>query len=408
MNILAERLGLAPARSTAGASRLWVAKLYYLFFFGAIGAIAPFFNVYLSERGLSGMEIGVINSVPPLVSLLANPLWGGIADRWRIHRAVMTLCVLMTALVVLPFIWVTGFGPLLLLVVLMTFFRAPVPALLDSTTMEMVGRAGTSYGRQRLFGSIGFVVASYSLGQLVTAHTLDLIFWVQALLFGVGCGALSLLLPMQTRGKSVQLWRGLRLLVQRRSYLVFLAMNILMGMGAAAFITFAGLRILALGGNEQQVGLGFALNSIAEIPVMFVGGQLLARYSLRKLIVAPLFVFSIVYVGVALAPTAVVVLSLLPLLGLSYGLFWPAVVTFASKAAPSGMEATGQALMGAAQGGLGWALGALLSGFLWDAAGGAAVFVMAAVAMCAAAMVFMVGLRAAPVAQRAATEFSEP
>jgi PPP family 3-phenylpropionic acid transporter len=273
--------------------------------------------------------------------------------------------------------------------------------------MAMVTRAGTSYGRQRLFGSLGFVVASYSLGQLVTARSLDLIFWVQAILFGLGCGGLSLLLPLEAGRKQIRLVHGLRILAQRRSYLVFLAMNVLMGMGAAGFITFVGLQIMALGGSEQQVGLGFALNSIAEIPVMFVGGQLLARFSLRKLIVVPLLVFSVVYVGVALAPTAVVVLSLLPLLGLSYGIFLPAVVTFASKAAPAGLEATGQALMGAAQGGLGWALGALLSGFLWDVVGDTAVFLMAAVAMAAAALIFLVGLRAASAAQRDAAESIE-
>ena len=62
-------------------SRLWVAKLYYLIFFTAIGAIAPFFNVYLGAQGLSGTEIGLIGSLPPIMALLANPFWGAVAAR---------------------------------------------------------------------------------------------------------------------------------------------------------------------------------------------------------------------------------------------------------------------------------------------------------------------------------------
>ena len=60
MRLQTLRLPIAAAESSHRGSSLWVAKLYYLFFFGALGALAPFFNVYLRERGLSGAEIGVI------------------------------------------------------------------------------------------------------------------------------------------------------------------------------------------------------------------------------------------------------------------------------------------------------------------------------------------------------------
>jgi hypothetical protein len=59
MRLLTSRLPLVAAESSNRGSSLWVAKLYYLLFFGALGALAPFFNVYLRERGLTGAEIGV-------------------------------------------------------------------------------------------------------------------------------------------------------------------------------------------------------------------------------------------------------------------------------------------------------------------------------------------------------------
>ena len=125
---------IAAAPSKQNGSR-WVAKMYYFCFFGALGAMAPFFNVYLRERDLSGVEIGIIASIPPLIALAANPFWGGIADRWQLHQQVLALCALVAGLISFTFGWLDGFWALLLAIVAMIFFRTPVPALLDSAVM---------------------------------------------------------------------------------------------------------------------------------------------------------------------------------------------------------------------------------------------------------------------------------
>lgn len=376
-------------------SRLWVAKLYYLVFFTAIGAIAPFFNVYLGAQGLSGTEIGLIGSLPPIMALLANPFWGAVADRWQIHQQVLAVCTLGAGLLSFPFLWATGFWPILILVIAMVFFRAPAPALVDSAVMDLVGRTGASYGRQRLFGSIGFVMASYGLGQILSTRDLDAIFWIHGLLLAVGCTFLALLLPIERIAQRTNLIAGLTMMRKQAGYTSFLAMNVLMGAGAAGFISFIGLRILALGGTEAQVGMAYAFNAITEIPVMFAGAALLARFRPSRLIVVGLLGFAVVYSFMALATSPVWILAASPLLGLLYAGFWMSVVTYASKSAPLGMRATGQALVSAAQGGLGWALGSIVGGILWDGFGGAAVLFAAAGSMVAAAIVYTVGHRRA-------------
>ena len=374
-------------------SRLWVAKLYYFCFFSAIAALAPFLNVYLQQRGLSGAEIGLIASIPPLISLIANPFWGGIADRWQVHKQVMALCALVAGLLSFTFGWLDGFFALLLAIVAMIFFRTPVPALLDSTVLDMVKHTGANYGRQRLFGSIGFLVVSYGMGQFLVGGELETIFLVHGLLLAVGCALLSLLLPVNRVAVQGSLLDGLRGLLYQPSYISFTVMNVLMGIGAAGFVNFVGLRILELGGTEAQIGLGFALNALLEIPIMFRGARLMRRFSLTHLIVIGLLGFAVVYMTVAFATTPAVILLVMPLLGLFYGGFWMAVVAYANETAPAHLRATGQSLVGAAQGGLGWAIGAILSGLLWDSAGGTAVFVMASLAMTMGAVIFMVGQR---------------
>ena len=372
-------------------SSLWVAKLYYFFFFSAVGALAPFLNVFLQERGLSGAEIGVIASIPPLIALTANPFWGGVADRWQMHKQVLAICALVAGLISFTFGWLDGFVPLLLAIVTMIFFRAPVPALLDSTVMDMVHGTGASYGRQRLFGSIGFLAVSYGMGQFLLAGDLEMIFVVHGLMLAVGCTLLGLLLPVNRIPTQGSLLDGVRSLMHQPSYIAFTTMNVLMGIGAAGFINFIGLRILDLGGTEAQIGLGFALNALLEIPIMFMGARLMRRFTLTQLIVSGLIGFAFIYTTIALAQSPVVILWVMPLLGLFYGGFWMAVVAYANESAPAHLRATGQSLVGAAQGGLGWAIGAVLSGLLWDSAGGTAVFLVAGMAMAMGAAVFAIG-----------------
>jgi len=77
-----------------------------------------------------------------------------------------------------------------------------------------------------------------------------------------------------------------------------------------------------------------------------------------------------------------------PALGVVYAGFWIAVVDYATESAPASMRATAQSLVGAAQGGLGWSIGALAGGLLWGYAGGAAVLWSASLLMLLAALVY--------------------
>ena len=383
-----------PAIGTSSVKRgLLISKLYYFFFFGAIGCFVPFFNVYLKQIGLTGAQIGWVGSIPPLIALAANPFWGAISDRWQIYRQVLALLDFVSGAVSLFFIPASSFWVLMALVTVMAFFRTPIGAIVDSTVMDMVKKTGHSYGRQRMWGTVGFILATFTLGQLLTLDDLSLTFILHATLLGVGCTVLSFFLPVAGTDKKVALWDGLRKLVRQVPYLSFLISMTLLGMGLASHLGFLGLQMLSLGGTEQQVGLAWAVNSVMEIPMMYFGASWFIRFSLRRLIVAGFGGISLVWllVGLSTSPTKVIIM--VSGLGLCFGFFWVAAVGFASSSAPPGLSATAQALMGAALTGLGWSIGSVIAGYLWDFAGGEAVYFFAASAALLAVLVFVVGNR---------------
>jgi PPP family 3-phenylpropionic acid transporter len=379
----------------AGSPRqgLWVAKVYYWLFFGALGCLVPFFNIYLEEQGLSGVEIGWLGSIAPMIALAANPFWGAVADRWQIHRLVLALCAFVAGLVSILFLGVRSFWPLLILVTALAFFRTPIGSIVDSTVMDMVKNTPSSYGQQRLWGTVGFVLATFGLGQIINPSNLSLIFWLHAGLLGIACAGLSFLLPIQSAPRMVGLWQGLRTLITQGGYLSFLIAMTLLGMGISAFIGFLGLHILALGGSAKQVGLAWTVTALLEIPMMYYGTRWFARYSHKRLIMAGFLGFTLVWVAAALAPTPALIITVLPGMGICFGFFWVAAVGYASEAAPPGLSATAQALMGAAQSGLGWSLGSVIAGYLWDTTNGHVVFFFAAFTFVLALLIFWLGNR---------------
>jgi PPP family 3-phenylpropionic acid transporter len=294
-----------------------------------------------------------------------------------------------------PFIWLHSFFPILLLLLVMIFFRAPVPPLLDTAVMGMLARNGASYGRQRMFGSLGFLLASYGLGQVMAADDLNLIFWVHGALLAVGCTILSFMLPFHkhTEEHGASIWQGLRMLAGQRRYVSFLTMTVFVGFGSACFINFVGLRLLSLGGDSGQVGLAFALNAATEIPVMFMGGRLSARFGTTKLLLTGVFGLSAAYISAGLAGSPAMIMVAMAMVGFFSGAYWMNLVVYANQSAPPRLRATGQSLVGAAQTGLGWAIGGITGGILWDAFGGTAVLVAGGTSLLIGAFLFIIGHR---------------
>jgi len=376
---------------------LLIAKLIYFSFFAAIGCLVPFLNIYFARRGLSGAEIGWLGSLPPLVALAANPVWGAVADRWHIHRIVLAVCAFGAGMVSLLLLGAGSFWSLMAVVVLLSFFRTPIGSLLDSAVLDMVRQIGAHYGRQRMWGGLGFVLVTLGLGQVISPDSLQVAFWLHALLMGVVVAGLGLRLPIARREGQAPIWDGLRQLAGQRPYIAFLGAMALLGIGNSCYVNFIGLHMLNLGGDERMVGLAWSANAFAEMPMMLLGGRWFARFGYGWLIQVGFTGYFVVWLLLAMvgAPWQIVIVTYL--VGSCYGTLWVAAVNFAGQSAPPGLSATAQALVGAANAGVGWGIGSVVAGYLWDAQGGPAVFTAAAVAALLGGLLFTWGNRTEPV-----------
>jgi PPP family 3-phenylpropionic acid transporter len=340
-----------------------------------MGVYYPFMSAWYRARGVSGVGIGILSALMPILSVLAPPAIGMVADAFGLRGALLRASVIggisSLALLTVAAAFCTpepSFAVLFTCAVVFTFFRNPMLHMADVIALENPG----DYGRVRLWGSIGFLACALLAGRylpLSPAWPLPLVCTLGA--FGVL--AASFRLPGRAPKASVLVGAELRRLLDNRSFRWFLLTS---GLGQAAHAGYdwcISLHLLDLGASGTQVGSAWALATAAEVVLMAFSGRLLAQRTLGFWLCLALAVGSARWLVLSLTHDVFWVLMTQPLHALSFALRWVCSLHAVR-------EISGTGAMGTAQGvfagvfSLGSAAGMLASGALYDLGLGPLVF----------------------------------
>lgn len=128
---------------------LWRPKLLYCLEYGARSLLMPYLVVFLKDSGLTGGEIGVILLCRQICSIVGSPFWGAVADSTGQQKAVLLGCQLTAACVRVLIYYGWSFWSYLSLVILAECIGAPVTAMMDASTLHLLGDRSQDYGKQR-------------------------------------------------------------------------------------------------------------------------------------------------------------------------------------------------------------------------------------------------------------------
>ncbi len=368
-------------------------KSLYFTIWAAIGAFWPFVYVYYrSEIGLSGTQIGLIVMASAAMGTLAAPLWGMLNDRLGRTRLLLTIQALCLAAVCLAVGQLRAFAAILIMMGLFSVFSSPIMPLLDSTTLSLLGERRDLYGAYRAWGTIGFVITCTVAGFLIERVGLGLIFPAYAtgvLLFWF----FSLRLPERRAARGgPSRWVGLRRMIQRRVWLIFMISVFLLWFSVMGAFAFLGIVIVEMGGAQRLIGLASTLAALTEIPTFQYGARLLRRFGPPRLLAMAIGVYAFRLLLYALMPSPTWVLGLALLQGASYGFFLVAAVAYANELAPTELKSTAQGLLVSVMSLANLAAG-LVGGWLLDHVGRQGLF-LAMMGTCLMALaVFAVGRR---------------
>lgn len=373
-------------------SYLIIARIVYFMFYAAWAALLPFLPLFYKSNGLNGAEIGVLTGIMPLVTLLGAPFWGGVADATQKRKAVLVGVMLGVMASVVILMRVNTYVLLGLVVCLYAFFQSPIIPLIDTSVLAMLGERRSDYGKQRVWGALGWgiaaPVAGWLAGHLGASFRFDMYLIIMAV-----CVAAVALLPVAGSGLSSGYWQGVGRLLNDRRWLVFLIAVFVGGIGASLVNNFLFLYMSELQSDQTMMGLALTMATVSETPALFFSGWLVRKMGGRGMLMMALTAYAIrlFLYSVVSAPWQVLLIQLTH--GLTFSAIWTAGVSYAGQMAPRGMEATAQGLFNAVLMGFGGITGAMIGGLLIDRFGGAGMYRIGGFVVLAGLAVFLLASR---------------
>jgi PPP family 3-phenylpropionic acid transporter len=132
----------------------------WFFCLGGLGSFFPYFSLYLHENaGLDGAQVGRVLAILPLVGILAQPLWGQLADRTGSRSRVLALLALGAGLGYAALALPRGFAAIALATAGLAIFAMPLIPSCVSVTLALVRDSGPhAFGLARVWGTVGFLL----------------------------------------------------------------------------------------------------------------------------------------------------------------------------------------------------------------------------------------------------------
>ncbi len=352
----------------------WRLSGFYLFYFASLGALLPFWGLYLQGRGFDAAEIGELMAVIMVTKLIAPNLWGWIADHLGARMPIVRLASLLSAVCFVGVFYAEGYGALALVMMLFSFFwNASLPQF-EAVTMSHLGERAQDYSRIRLWGSIGFILTVSLLGFLLERQGVGLVPQMVLALY-IGIFLNSLLVPeirvVHPQGKQ----ESILVVLRRPEVMALLTVTFLMQASHSTYYAFYSIHMEGIGYSSTAIGELWALGVSAEVAVFLFMHRLLPRWGARRVLIASLAIAVVRWLLVGLTPESLPLVLLAQLMhAATFGTFHAAAIHLIHHYFVARHQGRGQALYSSLSFGAGGAVGSLLSGYLWEGIGAAATY----------------------------------
>ncbi|MDK2982431.1 MAG: transporter, family, 3-phenylpropionic acid transporter [Chloroflexota bacterium] len=345
---------------------------YFLYWFAA-AAFVPYMSVYYESRGLAGKQIGLLISIPYMVTAASSFLFGYLADLIKKPAGILRLCALgfITALVVLARANTFLFTVLGCLTYAIS--AAPMNPILDRITLGFLSDP-SQYGRVRIGGSLG-----WGLGVLIVSYLLS--DWNFSTMFIVSQSLLvffllnSFLVPTQSGDvphSQIRL-KSMADFLRRKGTLILLLANVVWSLAESSITGYLFLHIKMLGGSSLMMGLSMACAILSEMLGFILAEKALKHMKLPVIIALAYLLQFLRLCSLALVRDPLLLVPFQFCGGASFALIWSASVAYINRYGDPDMQTAGQALKSGVMS-IGSSFSVLLGGYIYESYGTAVLF----------------------------------
>lgn len=370
--------------------------LFYLGYYGALGAYTPYIGRWVAANGHGGYVVGAMLALWYGGRIVAPPTWARLSGRsatpghWLVAGC---------ALALLGFAAFAGFERGAMLFVVMAwfgvFFNAVMPQF-EAMTLSALGPRNHDYGRIRMWGSVGFLIVAGTYGWLLDRLGNDAFVWLTLpwLVLTVGAawlhrGDRPAPHPEPDATSRSGLWR-------RPGARHLLVTALLMQLGFGSFYVFYTLHLQAQGHGGFAVGVLWAIGVLCEIGMFWLAPRLVQRFGAHRLMTACLLSTVVRWTIVAMFGSSFAWMALAQTgHALSFAAFHAGCMRRMAELFPLRREmSAAQGLLYGFSGGIGGVAGAGVAAVAWQLGGGRCAFFAGAAIACVALAAHVLPVRA--------------
>lgn len=352
---------------------------FYLVAFSALGGFMPFINQYLQvNQGFSGAEIGTFTFCTLIISVVIVPLWGIFGDKTGKYK--LLLLGSLGAAIAASFLYsqVTGYMMVMASGIILEIARSGMIPLSDVQAVQYTSKVNGNYGFIRSMGSLGYVIGSLLVGQIVSELDYSPMLTAYIILL-ILAFVIALTFPKTERvikeTNDQPKPKGSLTTVLKDKHFLFIAiislMTVILMDSANAF---AGIHMVNnLGGNANSSGLFTAVTAFPEIILLGVIGKWFTKYGYKKIFLLNAAVLVIRYLVYTIAPNYIVFLAISVVHCIATGIATVGNLGYLKAVIPDESYGTAVTLYNAAAA-IGRAVYSLIFGYVLDFMGATAIY----------------------------------
>lgn len=370
---------------------------FYFFYFASLGVFLPYWALYLQSQEYNAAQIGELMAVLAATKLVAPNLWGWLADHTGRHLAVIRVATVGMLFAFCGVFFADSYWSLLWVTALFSFFWNAALPQFETVTFQHLGAESQRYARVRLWGSVGFIVAVLMLGPLLDRWGASVLPGI-VVLFYLLILISSFMVPVLRNQASSNTTGSFTQAVCRKPVLVLLLVCCLMQLSHGVYYTFFTIHLENHGYSRSVSGALWSLGVLAEILVFLLMPKLLRSVGAFRLMLLATAATAIRWLLIAWQVDQLAYLIIAQLLHMaSFGLYHAVSIYWINAYFSGPFQGRGQGLYSSVSFGAGGALGAFISGQLWESAGPELTFVFASLVACVALLFSFFGLERAEV-----------
>jgi PPP family 3-phenylpropionic acid transporter len=356
----------------------WRLSGFYFFYFALLGALIPYWGLFLRERGFDAVAIGELMAILMATKVVAPNIWGWLGDHLGHRMQIVRLASLVSVIVFSGMFWAASFWTIALVMTLYSFFwNASLPQF-EVVTFAYLRERVARYAQIRVWGSIGFIVTVIVLGALVEWRGPEIVLPAVLVIF-VTIWLSTLVVRDPDPEPHPRDQPSLTAILKKPAILGFFGAVFLMQASHGPYYAFYSIFMKDHGYSETLIGQLWAIGVVAEVALFVVMHHLLGRFGARRVLVASLLLAALRWLLIGQFADSIALLLLAQLLhAATFGTFHAASIHLVYLYFRGRHQGRGQALYSSVSFGAGGAVGSLASGYAWQGLGPGTTFGAAA------------------------------